>query len=327
MHLIRNTFTGLLISLLMVFVLSSWIEIYTYQRESLDMQTFAQLAAEDAIKQTQNLYLQSDQGRDTFKYNDYPDDFKQKLRQAAQDATNRISTDYCEVVAKQARDMGLTPYRGGKPKKSDTDLYYVLGVIDMRSKGLNNSSINGVTWNPLQFGLTYIDPKVVELLFRQNIKNLIEMNYGPEVPQNFWGWNRLEYNDAGTTVKVSSPKLVMFDGSTEEGRMAYETLFGASFNERDALYSQLNKYDDDGKRYDAQLYYCISYDLEFNVAAFHNTRTLAFMVQNDFALIGLSDKIPVSMGPPFDDAGKPKYKYLQITMQPTVFNRHYVFVN
>lgn len=329
MYLIRNTLIGILVTLVLVFGISAWIEVYTYNQEALDMQTFVQLAAEDAIKQTQNLYLQSDKGGDVFKYNDYPDDFKFKLQQAALEATRNIRTGYIDIVYKQAQDMGLTAYAGGTPSKNDTDLFFVLGNISKwaNSNDLAQGMQHGVTWNPLQYGLTYIDPKVVELIFRQNIRKLIEMNYGPEVERNFWGWNKLEYNDAGTSVHVSQPKLVMFDASSQEGRLAYETLFGNTFAEKDALYSQLNRYESDLKRYDAQIYYCIAYELEFSVAAWHNTRTLAFKLMSDDALIGLPVTSNYSMGPPFDEGGRPTSKYLQMPMQPTVFKRHYVFTN
>lgn len=262
---------------------SAYDEINHISEEAKTMDTFISLAAKEALAQQQDLYLQWNSTgsltaalSETRRYSVISEEAQIEILQAIADG--RISSngvkDYTNKVRGLAIGAGLTRYnpKGGKPKVTDTDLYKYLDYLDSEASKANGN------YNPIQFGLSYVDPELLKILFRDNLKSLIVMNYNDDINNAANSdRNRMEYREINgsaiysetPSITISDIQLINVSDSSKSG--TYSRLFGKI--QPNSAGSEL-AYGTSDLQSDAMSNYVVSYTLRFTASAWHNTRTV-----------------------------------------------------
>lgn len=260
-------------------------EMSRYISEYKDFEVYVTLAARAALQQEQDLYLLwdqseslSDASREAARHSVISDSARESIQAAITQGEingNDVIT-YCNAVEAQATSAGVTRYnpalRGSwnrTPSPSDSDIYYYLDELRLKAKTAN------ANYNPMQFGLSYVNKRVLEILFRDNLIRLIDANYGAGTINNGLDNNSSNFvvdgiDLRGIEIELSGPKLIDLTGATKDERAAYEQIFGKL---HDTGVSSELEYGS-GLAHDKFADYILQYELSFHAAGWHNMRSV-----------------------------------------------------
>lgn len=272
MLVICVTCTGLL-------VCSSGIEWKHYKNEMEDMQVFIELSAKEALSQQQDIFLQWNKLGSAVAATDAAHSYSiisGRSRDKIQEAITLgkigplMVKNYTGDVSTKARTAGLEEFSPTgfhtKPSKDETELFRNLEVLSDLA-----SDTTGKNYNPLQFGLSYVDEELLNILFQDNLERIIEMNYNSEMNVvDGTRVNHMSYRDAW--IKVNGPTLVNL--ADLGNKPLYSSLYGVNVKDSDYR-SMIETKLGYGKDfvYDAFSGYIVVYEIEFCANGWHNMTT------------------------------------------------------
>lgn len=255
-------------------------EMANYMAEYKDFEVYVTLAARASLQQSQDLYLMWDQSEslsdvtnEAARHAVISDTARDKI-DALDDAELRGRVlDYCDQIENLARSAGITEYNPalGDPKQNDSDIYYYLQTLRA------NAAKQNANYNPMQFGLSYVDEEVLQILFQDNLERLITANYtGDENNSGNFMLNRVNFR--GAIVTVGLPRVIDLTGSSNEDEWAYEELFGVYRGSSSQAENSLDY--GSGLLHDRFSDFVIQFDLQFSGAGWHNMRSVIGGVQD-----------------------------------------------
>lgn len=289
------------------------VEWYLYTQELRDLAVFVDIAGRASLEQQQDLYL----GWDTIDATS--SNANKNFAALSEEAINEIKatmndsylrkqkieqyTDELEIEFRNngikdgsALDYSVIKYYGIDKIKDYSRVYYYLDFISGRAAAQadSHSGIQGSTYNPIQFGLSYIDEDVLRIVFEDNVRALIDANYVNDINN---GANPLRERLSFRTADVMINDLKVIDltnNSSSDSYRLFAQLYGKELtldNYEDLYYYKLLNKNTGGSdsisaadlwtSYDALDHFAVEYTVTFRARGWHNTLSPLLAVNDE----------------------------------------------
>lgn len=270
-------------------------EIVNYQREAKTLEVFIELSAKSALKQQQDLYQQwnstgsaSAGTAAALRYSMITPEAAAEIQVAIGKGLIGPNTviDYCDGMAQTLQQIGFQDYDplNGAPGPNDTEMYYNLEFMR------DTSQLADLNYNPMQYGLTFVDEELLSILFRDNFKRMISANYldAANVGQDQTN-NNVNFREARAV--ISGFYLKNMEGTEKENKNNFEQLFGVpqgDFDMGDLDYENMDESGHQQLLQDAFSNWIVVYEVRFIASGWHNMRTTLVSRQPEGSNFGIT---------------------------------------